>query len=129
MMDSPVLWEDLETGDYLYIPKATPHRIETSELAVHLRYKANSPQLEGVAWFCDGCDHEVWRMEFDLTAELPQEGYLRACDTFNSDEELRTCANCGVVHKQADLTGIRWSETAARIRGAAEEEEDEEVEE
>ena len=125
MKVSPVLWEDLSPGDFLYVPARTPHRIEIIEPSVHVRFKAASPTLEGVAWFCDACGSEIWRLEFDLPDELPQEGYARACEAFNSDEAHRKCEACGMMHDPVDLTGIRWGETAKLIHSAAEEPEPE----
>ncbi|MEB3980048.1 hypothetical protein OQ968_02075 [Mycobacterium sp. 663a-19] len=120
MMSSPVLWEVLELGDFLYVPARTPHRIEILEPSVHVRFKAAKPAVEGVAWFCDNCASEVHRIEFDVTEEqLVQDGYVAACAVFNSDATLRTCDNCETVHEPVDLTGIRWQETAELIRTAA----------
>jgi mannose-6-phosphate isomerase-like protein (cupin superfamily) len=120
MMDSPVMWEDLEPGDFFYVPARTPHRIEIIEPSVHVRYKAAAPEVEGVAWFCESCGSEVRRMEFDLTTELPQEGYARACDEFNASEDRRRCPTCATVHEPADLTGIRWTDAAKLVHAADE---------
>ena len=117
MRTSPVLWEDLEPGDFFYVPARTPHQIEVREPSVHVRYKAESAELEGVAWFCDKCNGEVHRAEFELTdGRLVQDGYADACEGFNSDTERRICGTCGAAHEPVDLAGIHWRETAATIR-------------
>ena len=62
---------------------------------------------------------EVHREEFDTAEELSQDGYWRACTTFNADVELRRCPECGEEHERVDLTGIRWPEVAQAIRETA----------
>lgn len=114
---SPVRYHRLEPGDVVYIPAGTPSRIRPQELSVHIRYKPLHAGLEGVAWFCNACGHEVHRDEFDTENELPQEGYARACTAFNEDIELRRCPACGKEHDQLDLSGIRWLDVAKAIRG------------
>ena len=71
-----------------------------------------------VAWYCESCDTEVWREEWDTADELPQAAYWRACQAFNADPGLRTCAQCGAVQAAVDLDGIRWPEVADAIRAA-----------
>jgi hypothetical protein len=113
---SNVLHHTLEPGDHVYIPAGTPSRLIPSGEAVQLRYKPQQPGLEGVAWFCDRCQGEIWRYEFDTASELPQEGYQHACARFNGDARLRTCGGCGWEHPRLDLSGIRWEEIAREIR-------------
>ncbi len=113
---SPVRYHRLEPGDVVYVPAGTPTRIRPEEPSVHVRYKPREPGLEGVAWFCSACGHEVHRDEFDTADELPQDAYWRACNAFNEDVELRRCPACGKEHDQLDLTGIRWPEVAEAIR-------------
>lgn len=116
---SPVRYHRLEPGDVVYIPAGTPTRIRPQEPSVHLRYKPLHAGLEGVAWFCSACGHEVHRDEFDTEDELPQDGYWRACTAFNEDVDLRRCPACGKEHDQLDLSGIRWPEVAEAIRDAS----------
>ena len=112
---SNVLYHTLEPGDQVYIPAGTPTRLIPDGEAVQIRYKPQHAGLEGVAWYCDSCGAEIWRYEFDTTEELPQDAYQRACDSFNADESLRTCA-CGHRHDAVDLSGIEWSQVAEEIR-------------
>lgn len=113
---SPVRYHRLEPGDVAYVPAGTPSRLVPDGQSVNLRYKPREPGLEGVAWFCESCGHEVHRVEFDADAEIPQEQYWAACNAFNDDAELRRCPNCGTEHATVDLTGIRWPEIAEAIR-------------
>lgn len=114
--DAPVLYHAVEPGDFVYVPAGTPHRIVPRTESIQVRYKADKPGLEGVAWYCEECQAELWRVEWDTADELPQEGYWRACMMFNATPGQRTCAQCGAEHPRLDLTGIRWPEIAATLR-------------
>ncbi len=114
-----VNYHTLEPGDFVYVPARTPHRIVPTTESVQYRFKPDRPGLEGVTWYCERCDHELWREIWDTAEELPQEGYLRACRAFNADPALRTCRTCGEVHAAIDLAGYRWAEIAAELRSGA----------
>jgi 3-hydroxyanthranilate 3,4-dioxygenase len=115
LKDSPVLWDDLKPGDHVYIPAGTPHRITPNESSIMYRYKAEEAGLEGVAWYCEACGAEVHREVWDTAEELPQEGYLRSCTEFNSNEEQRSC-QCGAIHPAVDISGNQWADIAKTLR-------------
>jgi len=119
--DAPVLYHTLEPGDWVYVPAGTPHRLVPDVESVQVRYKAQKPALEGVAWYCQRCGAELWRDEWELAREFPQEAYLRACQEFNADTARRTCSVCGAEHPSVELSGFRWHEIAQDLRqeGAA----------
>ena len=106
------------TGDFIYVPARTPHRIVPTERSIQYRYKAQNPGYEAVCWYCEHCGERIGIQAWDAAVELPQEGYLRACETFNADEERRRCG-CGQVHPPIDLTPYRWAEVAAQLRSKA----------
>jgi 3-hydroxyanthranilate 3,4-dioxygenase len=108
-----------ETGDFIYVPAGTPHRIVPEVESIHYRYKLPESELEGVAWYCEGCGASLWREVWKIADELAQEGYLRACEEFNASPQHRTCESCGKVHSPIDLTPYRWREVAAVIREEA----------
>ena len=110
---------DLEVGDFIFVPAGTPHRLIPDGEAVQLRYKAQHHELEGVVWYCEECGRELWREEWELADRSPQEGYVKACETFNGDPSLRRCQGCGAVHPAIDLSGFRWGEIAAGLRAEA----------
>jgi len=115
----PVNYHTLEPGDFVYVPARTPHRFIPATDSVQYRFKPEHPGLEGVSWYCEGCGAELWRRIWDTAAELPQEGYLGACQAFNADAALRTCKTCGTAHPVIDLVGYRWAEIAAALRSGA----------
>lgn len=108
----------LNPGDFVYVPARTPHRIIAGDDGVYLRYKARDAGLEGVAWYCGKCGSEVFREIWNTRVELPQEAYVRLAGKFNGDDECRTCAECGTVHPQVDVSGMRWAEIAEELRAA-----------
>ena len=119
MKYSPVLWESLQPGDFVYIPAGTPHRYVPTTESLQTRYKVEPAGLEGVAWFCETCGTEVARDEWDTIERLPQEGYWQACQAFNASLDRRTCPGCGQVHAEVDLSGVRWQAVAAELRASA----------
>ncbi len=122
--DSAMNYTATVPGDLVYVPARTPHRLFTDHDSLIYRYKAEKAGLEGVAWYCDGCGAEVYRLVFDTETELPQEGYLRAVETFNGDQALRTCKSCGAAHPIADASGNNWIAIAAELRGGDDEDDD-----
>lgn len=108
--NSPANYFNLALGDFVYVPGGTPHRIVPQSESIHLRYKAEHPGLEAAAWY-KGAD-EIGRITWDCAKELPQEGYLRACRTFNSDAKLRDGA------PEIDLAPFHWADVAAEVKEA-----------
>lgn len=109
----------LKPGGFVYVPAGTPHRIVPDGTCVIMRYKQMHAGLEGVAWYCDNCDAEIYREVWDTEAALSQSKYDEICSRFAADETLRTCRHCGRRHPAPDLEGIRWSEVAREIAAAS----------
>jgi len=47
--------------------------------------------LEGVAWYCDRCDAEIYREVWDTATTVPQLKYQEVSSRFAADASLRTC--------------------------------------
>lgn len=116
---SSVLHHDYGAGDLIYVPARTPHRILPSEESIQHRFKLPESELEGVAWFCDDCGEELHRTVWQLADELPQEGYLRACNAFSADAALRSCGGCGATRPEIDLAGFQWESIAQELRASS----------
>ena len=116
--DSSVGYFDAGIGDFVYVPGGTPHRIVPKSDSVHIRYKAEHPGLEAVAWFDERSGDEVSRVTWDCADELPQEAYLRACRAFNATPAMRTCKTTGTMLPEIDLTPFRWEAVANEIKAA-----------
>lgn len=116
LKDSSVNRFHMVVGDHVYVPAGTPHRVIPSEECVQLRYKARSAGLEGLAWYCPGCDDELHRVEWDTATTVSQQVYHDACVAFNDDESLRRCTGCGAQHPRVDLAPFAaWQPLAQQL--------------
>ena len=115
---SSVLHHDFVAGDLVYVPARTPHRIIPNEESIQQRFKLPESELEGVAWFCEECGEELHRAVWKLADQLPQEGYLEACNAFSADATLRSCGGCGATHPEIDLAGYQWESIAQELRAS-----------
>ncbi len=105
----------LKPGSFVYVPAGAPHRIVPTEAGIMIRYKQMHAGLEGLAWYCDGCDAEIYREVWDTATALSQAKYDEVSSHFAADASLRTCRHCGATHPAPDLQGFRWSEVAREI--------------
>jgi hypothetical protein len=119
--DASVLRHAYEVGDHLYVPAGVPHRVVPSAETIQYRYKLPESELEGVAWYCEQCGHELYREIWEIAAEIPQAAYLRISRGFNADESRRTCKSCGAVHPSIDLAPYRWAQITAELHAEADE--------
>lgn len=113
--DSAVRYHDYETGDFIYVPAGTPSRILPKTRSVQYRYKAAEPGLEGVAWYCDRCERELYREVWDTAEELSQAAFQRITATFNDSAARRKCKGCGKQHPKVDLKGLKWDKVAREL--------------
>ncbi|MFE3798968.1 hypothetical protein KHQ06_24255 [Nocardia tengchongensis] len=110
MHDSSVNYFTLTTGDNVYVPAGTPHRIEPVEEGVMLSYVPLELGLEGAVWYCSHCDAELYRLEWEHNNDAEANRvYATACARFNSEEEARTCHECGTVADEVDLAALGWT--------------------
>jgi hypothetical protein len=66
--------------------------------------------LQGAAWYCDGCDSELRRYEWEHDSDTPAaDFYAAACARFSADEAARTSGKCGTVAAPLDLAAFGWS--------------------
>jgi len=109
----------LKPGSFVYVPAGAPHRIVPAETSVMMRYKQMHAGLEGVAWYCDSCDAEIYREVWDTATTLSQLKYQEVSSRFAADASLRTCRQCGLVHPAPDLAGFPWPEVAREVAAAS----------
>ncbi|GAB5464609.1 MAG: 3-hydroxyanthranilate 3,4-dioxygenase [Candidatus Kapaibacteriales bacterium] len=79
------------------LPGKIPHSPQRPANTVGLVIEQRRPEgmKDALEWYCENCQHQLWRTEFkmnDIVKELPV-----AMNAFFSDEEKRTCDNCGTV--------------------------------
>lgn len=118
LKDSSVNRFSMDVGDHVYVPAGTPHRLVPTEESVQLRYKPREAGLEGVAWYCPGCDRELHRVEWDTADTVSQRAYHDSCVAFNNDETLRHCTGCGALHPCIDLAPFAsWQALGEQLAG------------
>jgi 3-hydroxyanthranilate 3,4-dioxygenase len=105
----------LMLGSFVYVPAGAPHRIVPAETSIMLRYKQMRAGLEGIAWYCERCDAEIYREVWDTDTTVSQAKYQEVSFRFAADLSLRTCRQCGSIHPAPDLEGLPWSEMAGEI--------------
>ena len=105
----------LKPASFVYVPAGAPHRIVPTVTSIMMRYKQMHAGLEGVAWYCDKCDAEIYREVWDTATALSQLKYDEVSSRFAADASFRTCRHCGSVHPALDLADFRWSEVAHEI--------------
>jgi len=103
LKDSSVNRFSMSVGDHVYVPAGTPHRVVPSHESVQLRYKARAAGMEGIAWYCPGCDRELHRLEWDTAETVSHQAYYDGCVALNKDESLRSCTSCGAQHPRIDM--------------------------
>jgi mannose-6-phosphate isomerase-like protein (cupin superfamily) len=109
LRDSSVNRFRMTVGDHVYIPAGTPHRIVPAGEGVMLRFQPQEAGLQGTAWYCDGCDSELRRYEWEHDHDTPPaEYYAAACARFSADEAARTCGKCGTIAAPVDLAAFGW---------------------
>lgn len=88
---------EVKEGEMFLLPANvphSPHRVENTIGLVIERNRAEG-ELEDFVWFCDECDHEMHRATIQLTNIEKQ--VKEAIASFNGNEELRKCNNCGYM--------------------------------
>ncbi|MFO7562876.1 MAG: hypothetical protein R6X02_09565 [Enhygromyxa sp.] len=106
----------LEPGDHVYVPAGAATKLVPETESIILRYKAQHPGLEAVAWYCESCETELFRHTFDTALTHAQEGYLEGCRAYNEDPGRRTCSKCRREHPGVDVAGYGWEELASQLR-------------
>jgi hypothetical protein len=117
--DTAVDHFDLKLGSFVYVPAGAAHRVVPVETSIMLRYKQMDAGLEGVAWYCEGCNAEIYREVWDTATDLSQTKYQEVSSRFAADPSLRKCRDCGSIHPAPDLAGLPWSEVAHELAANA----------
>lgn len=112
---SSVNYHTYQTGDFIYVPAGTPTRIFPDSRSILYRYKGAEAGLEGVAWYCEKCDYQIFREVWDTADELPQAAYQRITEGFNANAMGRKCRSCGKVYPKVDIKNLRWANIAKEL--------------
>jgi len=95
--DGKVVDIPINQGDMFLLPAKTPHspqrKANTVGLVVEKVREGN--EIDGFMWFCENCHEKLYEEYLKLTDIVSQLPPLM--QRFYSDEEKRTCKNCGTV--------------------------------
>jgi 3-hydroxyanthranilate 3,4-dioxygenase len=88
----------LGPGDMFLCPAGVPHSPARSEGSIGLvieRVRIGTNYKDGLLWFCEKCNHKLHETYFPLS-NIEQD-FLPRFREYYSNQNLRTCKNCGHV--------------------------------
>jgi 3-hydroxyanthranilate 3,4-dioxygenase len=88
----------LGPGDMYLHPGKVPHspvRHKDSIGLVIERKRTDANVVDGLLWFCDNCNHKLHETYFKLNNI--EKDFLPRFKEYYSNQEMRTCENCGTV--------------------------------
>ncbi|TCP28996.1 3-hydroxyanthranilate 3,4-dioxygenase [Scopulibacillus darangshiensis] len=82
-------------GDMFMLPANVPHSPHRTagSYGIVTEIKRNEGVVESIVWYCNKCNHEMFRKTMELTNIETQ--LKETIEQFNNDEALRTCNKCG----------------------------------
>ena len=88
---------EIKEGDIYLLPGNVPHSPQRGPNTVGLVLEIPRPDdtMDGLAWFCEKCHHELYREHFmlgNIETDLPI-----IFKKYYADLDLRTCKQCGHV--------------------------------
>lgn len=87
----------IKEGEIYLLPSNIPHSPQRgpNTIGLVIEQKRAEGMEDGLAWFCESCDHELYREPFildNIETDMPV-----IFDKYYSNLKLRTCNNCGNV--------------------------------
>ena len=95
--DGKIVDIPIKQGDMFLLPGRTPHSPQRGAGTVGLviEKKRDIAEVDGFLWFCENCGEKLYEEYLnvsDIVTQLPP-----LMERFYSDEQKRTCKNCGTV--------------------------------
>ncbi len=92
----------IRAGEVFLLPAHLPHSVQRPANTVGLVVeRARRPgERDGLAWFCERCDTELYREEFELTDIETQ--FPPVFDRYYASVDHRRCKRCGTVQAPPD---------------------------
>jgi 3-hydroxyanthranilate 3,4-dioxygenase len=90
----------LAPGDMYLHPAKVPHSPSREAGSIGLvieRKREGTSAKDGLMWFCDGCNHKLHEVYFEL--KNIEKDFLPRFREFYGDEAKRTCDACGELMK------------------------------
>lgn len=87
----------IKEGEMFLLPPQVPHspQREANSIGMVVERYRKEGEKDGFMWFCENCNHKLYEEYFvltDIVSQLP-----KVMENFYSDEQKRTCDNCGTV--------------------------------
>lgn len=88
----------IKEGEMFLLPAKTPHSPSRSEGSVGLvieRVRKGTRLKDGLMWFCEKCNHQLYEEKFPLVDI--EKDFLAVFKRFYGSEKHRTCTKCSHV--------------------------------
>ncbi len=88
----------IKEGEMFLLPAKVPHSPMRGPNTVGLvieRIRKGTDMNDGLFWYCDNCNHPLHQFFFPLTDI--EKDFLPRFKEYYTNQELRTCKNCGEV--------------------------------
>ncbi|KAB1064002.1 3-hydroxyanthranilate 3,4-dioxygenase [Salibacter halophilus] len=87
----------IKEGEMFLLPPEVPHSPIRTEGSVGLVVERirEADYDDGLLWYCDNCNHKLHETYFHL--DDIEKDFLPRFKEYYSNEDLRTCDNCGTV--------------------------------
>ncbi len=87
----------IKEGDIYLLPPEVPHSPQRRANTIGLVIEQKRPEgmLDGLQWYCENCNHMLCEEKFalqNIETDMPV-----IFKNYYSDEEKRTCENCGAL--------------------------------
>ena len=89
---------DIKAGQILLCPAGVPHspRLEPDSWFIVFERKRRAGEIDHFKWFCNKCGAKVHETSVEV-GDYRADPVGQVYQKFSSDENLRTCKNCGTV--------------------------------
>lgn len=94
---------DIREGEIFLLPPKVPHspQRKANTLGLVIERKRADQELDSCMWFCENCDHLLYKADFKLNDIVGQLPILM--QSFYDNLDLRTCKKCGSVMEPPQL--------------------------
>lgn len=94
---------DIREGEIFLLPPKVPHspQRKANTLGLVIERKRTDQEMDSCMWFCENCDHLLYKADFKLNDIVGQLPILM--QSFYDNPDLRTCKKCGSVMEPPQL--------------------------
>jgi len=92
----------IRAGEIFYLPPRVPHSPQraANSIGLVIERKRLAHEQDGLMWFCERCNHELYEEFFMLTNV--ETDFLAVFDRFYRSMDARTCKECGHLNPAPD---------------------------